>query len=127
MGSCGVRRGSGQDLVFLLLVQLLQDHTLLVLPLSLSPLLAPKLLLMLHLSPQVGLVRLAGLLLTVRTSTDTGSACRTLHRKDEHTQKHVPSPVLLVLHSHLLHESVQLLSVFGQFCLSLHVQLHCST
>lgn len=66
----GVRCGSGQDLVFLLVVQLLLDQTLLILPVSLRSLLAPKLLLLPHLSLQVGFIRLTGLLLTAKTNRD---------------------------------------------------------
>uniref|UniRef100_A0A8C9ZRT4 Uncharacterized protein n=1 Tax=Sander lucioperca TaxID=283035 RepID=A0A8C9ZRT4_SANLU len=76
-GAGGVRRGSGQDVVLLALVLVLQHQTLLVLPLFLSFLLEEELLLVLHLSLQVGLVGLSPLLLpaghtsTVDTHTHT--------------------------------------------------------
>lgn len=63
-----VRRGFGQDLVFPLVVKLLLNQTLLILPLSMGSFFTPKLLLLLHLGPQVGLMCLTGLPLTGNTN-----------------------------------------------------------
>lgn len=76
MRNDGVRCGSGQDLLFPLVVQVLLNQTLLILLLSISSCLTPKLLLPLHLCHQVGLIHFAGLPLTVRTERDKVRANR---------------------------------------------------
>lgn len=82
-----MRCGSGQDLLFPLVVQVLLNQTLLILPLSVSSCLTPKLLLPLHLHHQVGLMRFAGLPLTVRTERDKVRANRDEFSKSGPTAK----------------------------------------
>ncbi len=130
-GGGGVRRGSGQDLISPLVVQLLLSHSLLMLPLSFSSLLTLKLPLLLHLSPQVGLIRLTALLPPATSSTHSSS----VWPHSDVTQMvsvfrmsaDVPFFLLLVHQLHLLHQSVQLVSLSGQLQLFLHVHVHCST
>lgn len=106
-----MRCGSGQDLVFPLVVQLLLDQTLLVFPLSLSSLLSPELLLPLHLSPQVGPVGLAGLLQTAGTKQRPVQSASQGQAAAKHKSAHVPSLLLLVHQLRLLHHSAQLVSL----------------